>query len=185
LRGRAIRELLMCQPVPNPPGNVDFTAVQDTANKEMPTARIRLEAHINNPVCAGCHKITDPLGLTLERFDGIGKFRARENDALIDPSGRMGPARFSGALGLGQTMAKDPQTTQCVASRAIQYATGRPTASDEFVEATEKGFAKASYNIRALFLRVATAPAAYQVTSEALDAQSQHVTMATVRQRKR
>ncbi len=183
LRGRAIRELLMCQPVPNPPGNVDFTAVQDTANKAMPTARIRLEAHINNPVCAGCHKITDPLGLTLERFDGIGAYRSKENDAEIDTSGSIGRTSFAGAMGLGQTMAKDPQTTQCVASRAIQYAMGRPTAADELVETTEQDFAAAGYSIRSLFLRVATAPAIYQVTPAAVDNQSSQISMTTVRQR--
>ncbi|MCX7864891.1 MAG: DUF1592 domain-containing protein, partial [Novosphingobium sp.] len=58
LRGRAIRELLMCQPVPNPPGNVNFTAVQDTSNTAMPTARIRLNAHNVDPACTGCHLIT-------------------------------------------------------------------------------------------------------------------------------
>jgi hypothetical protein len=183
LRGRAIRELLMCQPVPNPPGNVDFTAVQDTASTAMPTARIRLEAHINNPVCAGCHKITDPLGLTLERFDGIGAFRAKENGAEIDISGAMGRTTFSGAMGLGQAMAKDPQTTQCVASRAIQYAMGRPTVADELVETTEQGFAAAGYTIRSLFLKVATAPAAYQVIPAAIDNHSTQISLTTLRRR--
>jgi hypothetical protein len=181
LRGRAIRELLMCQPVPNPPGNVDFTAVQETENKAMPTARIRLDAHINNPVCAGCHKITDPLGLTLERFDGIGAFRAKENDAPIDTAGAIGASTFSGALGLGQIMAKDPQTTQCVASRAIQYATGRPTAADSLIESTEQNFAARSYTIRSLFLQVATMPAAYQVADESIGNSASHITMANIR----
>ena len=75
LRGRAIRELLLCQPVPNPPGNVNFTAVQDVTSTAMPTAKMRLTAHNSDPVCAACHKITDPLGLPLEKFDGIGAFR--------------------------------------------------------------------------------------------------------------
>ena len=89
LRGKAIRELLLCQKVPAPPNNVDFKLVQDTASTEYRTARDRLTAHSNNETCAGCHKIIDPLGLALENFDGIGGFRARENDAAIDPSGTL------------------------------------------------------------------------------------------------
>ena len=69
LRGRAIREVLMCQPVPNPPGNVNFTAVQDVTNKAMPTARIRLNAHNTDPVCAGLSQDYRPGGT------GVGKVR--------------------------------------------------------------------------------------------------------------
>lgn len=181
LRGRAIRELLMCQPVPDPPGNVNFTAVQDTANKAMPTARIRLGQHSTDAVCSGCHKITDPIGLSLERFDGIGMGRMTENGATIDTSGMLGTAKFQGAAGLGQALAADPQTTQCVTTRAIQYATGFNEAPDALIEAVEKDFAAGKYNIRSLFLRVATAPEAYQVQSKPLDTAKQ-VTMADVRQ---
>jgi hypothetical protein len=179
LRGRAIRELLMCEPVPNPPGNVNFTAVQDTANKAKPTARIRLMAHATDPSCSGCHKITDPVGLSLERFDGIGMFRKTENDAPIDPSGVMDGASFMGAAGLGKTMAESPSTTQCVAMRALSYATGK--SSDDvspWVEALERRFAASGYAIRALFVQVATMPEAYQVTSKPIENTPAHVSLA-------
>lgn len=167
LRGRAIRELLMCQPVPNPPGNVNFTAVQDTTNKAMPTARVRLTAHVEDPVCAGCHAITDPIGLTLERFDGIGQGRMTENGAPIDVSGTMDGKAFQGAPGLGAALAANPQTTQCVAGRALEYATGRPSSDEaDLVEGLEKRFAAQGYGIRALFLQVATMPEAYQVKTD-------------------
>lgn len=179
LRGRAIREVLMCQPVPNPPGNVNFTAVQDVHNKAMPTARNRLGAHSTDPVCASCHKITDPLGLSLERFDGIGAYRRIENDAEIDPSGSMDGKSFVGATGLGQQLAASLDTTQCVASRALQYATARN--SDEVsrqVANLEKRFAAKGYNIRALFLNVATMPEAYTVPASQPVNGSVHVSLA-------
>jgi len=161
LRGRAIRELLMCQPVPNPPGNVNFTAVQDTANKAMPTARIRLSAHATDPVCAGCHRITDPIGLGLEKFDGIGGFRATENDALIDTSGSMDGTDFKGASGLGKALAESPAVPECVASRAFEYAVGRHTEDPALLGALTKRFGDAGFGIRALFLEVATMPQAW------------------------
>ena len=170
LRGRAIRELLMCQPVPNPPGNVNFTAVQDVHNKATPTARSRLSAHSTDEVCAGCHKITDPVGLSLERFDGIGAFRSTENDAAIDSSGMLDGLHFEGAAGLGKTLAASPDTTQCVAARALEYATGFGSEDvSPWVEALDKQFAASGYGIRALFLQVATMPETWRVTAAPLD----------------
>lgn len=175
LRGRAIREVLMCQPVPNPPGNVNFTAVQDTTNKAMPTARIRLDAHNADPVCAACHKITDPIGLTLERFDGIGGVRMIENGAQIDVSGSMDGVHFQGGSGLGKALAGSPDTTQCFTSRVLEYATGRPAEEASLVEALEERFAAGNYAIRALFQRVASMPEAYRVPSDKLENSPTHV----------
>lgn len=164
LRGRAVRELLMCEPVPNPPGNVNFTAVQDVNSKIMRTARMRLTAHNTDPVCTGCHQITDPIGLPLERFDGIGAFRSQENETAIDASGTFEGQPFIGAKGLGKALASSPATTQCVASRAIEYATGRASEEDvDLISALNENFATNGYRLAALFLRVATMPEAYRV----------------------
>ena len=177
LRGRAIRELLMCQPVPNPPGNVNFTAVQDTANKAMPTARIRLDAHNVDPACTGCHKITDPVGLTLERFDGIGMYRQMENGAAIDISGGMNGQSFSGGNGLGKAIAASPEATTCVTGRALEYATGwTMDEAGELVERLEQDFARDGYTIRSLFLSVATMPETWQVRTPSLETNS-HLSM--------
>jgi len=179
LRGRAIRELLMCQPVPDPPGDVNFTAVQDTANKAMPTARIRLTSHRTDPVCAGCHMITDPIGLGLEKFDGIGAFRATENGAPIDSSGSLDGLDFVNARGLGLALSKNEAITQCVSSRALEYATaGSPDEQYELVDGLNRSFAENGYRIRDLFLRVATLPETYQARSEPLKAGETRVTMA-------
>ena len=52
----------------------------------------RLGAHINQPTCAGCHKIMDPVGLAMENFDSAGGFRTTENDTPIDTSGERSTA---------------------------------------------------------------------------------------------
>lgn len=163
LRGRAIREVLMCQPVPNPPGNVNFTAVQDIHNKATPTARDRLQQHATDPTCSGCHRITDPVGLSLEKFDGIGAFRSIENDTPISSAGSIDGADFEGAEGLGKLLSENPATTQCVASRALEYAVGRPAEDSAVIEAMDKKFGASGYSIRTLFLTVATMPEAWRV----------------------
>ncbi|MDE2301656.1 MAG: DUF1592 domain-containing protein [Sphingomonadales bacterium] len=171
LRGRAIRELLLCQPVPNPPGNVNFTAVQDVKNRAMPTARVRLAAHMTDENCAGCHRLTDPLGLSLERFDGIGGWRTTENGAVIDPAGKLDKQDFSGAEGLGKLLAASPDASQCVASRALEYVRGQPSDdADAMVESLDSHFAASGYRIRALFLDAVTQPQVWEVKEPPLGA---------------
>jgi hypothetical protein len=171
IRGRAIRERLLCQPVPDPPGNVNFTVVQDTSNQVLRTARARLTAHATDPSCSSCHRITDPIGLPLEHFDGIGAFRQTENKAEIDVSGTFEGTAFTGAAGLGQALAANPATTECAAGRALEYATGRATDDEaKTVSALEKGFATDGYRFPALMLRIATLPGAYQIKNTPLPA---------------
>jgi hypothetical protein len=178
LRGRAVRELLMCQPVPDPPGNVNFTAVQETSNKAMPTARIRLTEHNTDAVCAGCHKITDPIGFALERFDGIGQFRMTENDTTIDVSSEVNGEAFAGASGLGKLVAGSPDTTMCLSTKALDYALGRKNEDEDLIERVDQKFAAANYSIRDLFLKIATMPEAYRVESKPIEGARTQVSLA-------
>jgi hypothetical protein len=183
LRGRAIRELLLCQPVPNPPGNVNFTVVQDTSNKVLRTARARLTAHATDPACSACHKITDPIGLPLENFDGIGAFRKQENETDIDVAGLFEGEHFNGAVGLGKAIAASPSTTECVAGRAWEYATGHALADDSTQAMTlDKSFAANGYRISSLFARVATSPDAYRFPATSEKTAPAQLTMATADQ---
>ncbi len=169
LRGRAVRELILCQKVPDPPGDVNFALVQDTSNPNFKTARQRLEAHRSNPTCAGCHKIMDPIGLAMENFDGAGQFRQSENGAPIDASGEIGGKTFLGAAGLAATLHDDPATASCLVSRAYQYATGRLTGKDErdWMSYLQKSFADDGYRFPELLRRIATSKAFFAVQQSA------------------
>lgn len=136
--------------------------MQDINNKTMATARIRLGVHNNDPVCAGCHALTDPIGLPLEHFDGLGSGRKTENGAPIDVTANVEDAPVSGAAGLGKALAANPATTECVANRALEYATGRSTEEAADTSAVlQKAFAANGFRIRDLFLQVATMPSAW------------------------
>ncbi len=126
LRGKALRELLLCQTVPRPPPNVDFSLLED-ANSRLKTARERLDVHRVNPVCAGCHKLTDPIGLAFENFDGAGQFRATERGATIDSSGVLDGKNFEDLAGLSQVIHDHPQLSACLVKRVYGWATGGPT----------------------------------------------------------
>jgi len=158
LRGKALREVLMCQHIPTPPANVNFTIVQDTSNPNLRTTRERLKAHLDDEECASCHKLTDPMGLTLDSFDGAGQFRAQENGVAIDTSGSLGTVKFADAAGLGQALHDDPQVPQCLAQSAWRYAVGRDALASEapVAAALNTGFAQSGFRIRALFRQIAT-----------------------------
>ena len=164
LRGKALRELLLCQPVPDPPANVNFSLVEDTKNLERRTARDRLTKHRELRACASCHRIMDPIGLTLEEFDGVGSYRTTENDAPIDVSGELDGTEFAGAVGLGETLSRHPSLPGCLASRAAEYAVRRSLmpADQGWVEEMTSRFAEDGYRIPALFRTVVMSPAFFK-----------------------
>ena len=90
LRGKWVMEVLLGTPPPPPPPAVpdlDETAsVQDGRNL---TTRERMEIHRTNPTCNACHRFMDPLGLALDNFDVVGKWRIRENGMPLDTRGEM------------------------------------------------------------------------------------------------
>ena len=73
LRGKWILENLLGTPPPPPPA--DVPPLEPTPGKVFKTMRERMAMHRDNPACAGCHRVTDPLGFVLENFDGVGAFR--------------------------------------------------------------------------------------------------------------
>lgn len=124
LRGKALRELFLCQKVPDPPPNVDFSALEEAG--DVATARERLKVHNTNPSCAGCHLITDPMGLALENFDGAGRYRATENGVELDISGELDGALYDDVAGLATAMRNHPKLSNCLVNRLYAYGTGGP-----------------------------------------------------------
>jgi hypothetical protein len=166
LRGKALREVFLCQKVPDPPGNVNFNIVQDTKNPLYKTVRQRLEAHRTAPTCTGCHKMMDPIGLALENFDSIGTYRAAENDTAIDSSGEIDGVKFPNARGLGKAIHDHPATGACLVNRLYAYALGRaPTKAEaEWLRAdVMKDFTTAGYKLRPLMHEMATSDVFFRV----------------------
>lgn len=174
LRGKAIRTTLLCQKVPDPPGNVNFTVVQDTANPNYKTARERLTAHATEAMCTGCHKLVDPIGLGLETFDSAGSVRTTENGAVIDTTGELNGHKFKDAAGLAQAVHDDPSATSCVVDRAYAYALGRaPNKGDaDQLAVLKKNFAASGYKFPDLLRNVALSEAATRASLPQMGAAS-------------
>lgn len=121
VRGKFVREALLCQAMPAAPPDVGELP---EPSPDLPTMRERLVEHRENPACASCHAYTDPIGLALENFDAIGAFRELENGAVIDPSGELDGVRFADARGLGEVLSQHPALTGCLVRNLYRYATG-------------------------------------------------------------
>lgn len=156
-RGKFVREALLCQKVPPPPPAVNFAIVQDIANPVYKTARERLKAHQENPACAGCHALTDPIGLSMENYDAIGAFRSTENGQAIDPRGRLSGKAFADLVEMQVVLRNEPSLTSCLTQRVFEYGVGRAAEPSEtgYIEYIQQQFADSSYRVPALMRAIA------------------------------
>lgn len=129
LRGLYVTEALLCQHMPPPPPEVaDATVDIDDSNPL--TQRDRLEQHRNDPVCAACHNLFDPLGYPFESFDATGAFRQTEAGLPLDLSTNI-PAYLDpdetavkDVTELGQRLAQLDVTYDCLAQNLFTYTVG-------------------------------------------------------------
>lgn len=175
LRGVALRETFLCQDVPDPPPNVDFSVVQDTDNTTLRTARQRLDGHRTQPACASCHRLMDPIGLTLENFDGTGAYRQRENGVVIDASGSLDGRDFTSPDQIGQAMHDHPQTPRCFVDKLYRSAVGRELIPGErpWMDYLNQSFATNGYRVPDLMRTIALSRTFYAVSAPSAEGEPQ------------
>jgi len=89
-RGRWILENLLGAPIPNPPPGVETNLDKSVGVATTATSlRQRLERHRQNPACASCHAVMDPIGFALENYDLIGKWRDTDGGVPVNASGTL------------------------------------------------------------------------------------------------
>jgi hypothetical protein len=88
LRGKWVMEVLMGSPPPAPPPNVpDLEKTGGAKEGRLLTTRERMEIHRANATCKSCHQFIDPIGLAMDNFDVMGRWRIRENGSPLDTRG--------------------------------------------------------------------------------------------------
>ncbi|MES1261243.1 MAG: DUF1588 domain-containing protein, partial [Acidobacteriota bacterium] len=146
-RGLFVREQFLCQHVPDPPPGVNTNLPPVTEAKPQ-TNRDRMSEHATNPTCATCHKLIDPIGFGLEKFDAVGarrdqfslQFRGNRGGGEgrgmapktvhleIDSAGVVAgipDSQFSSPAQLGAVLAKSAQCQECVVKQYFRYTAGR------------------------------------------------------------
>ena len=123
-RGQFIADALLCRVVPPPPPGVDVNLDMDM-DPTPKTAREQLKKHRENPSCAGCHNMMDPMGLALENFDSTGRFRPDDQGLTIDASGDLDGVAFANGGELAGLLRDHPEASMCLVRKLYTYTTGR------------------------------------------------------------
>ena len=168
-RGVWVLENLMGASPPQPPANVNTNL--DGQNFETPDGpmpvRRRMELHRQNPACASCHQIMDPLGLSLENFDLVGRWRTQEGDSPIDASGKLIDGRkLDGPVSLRQALLAEPeQFVTAFTERLLGFALGRGIEYQDMpaVRAIVHRAQREDYHFSSLLLGVVESPQFLQV----------------------
>jgi len=173
-RGIFIREQLLCQHVPNPPPGVNTEIPEPTADRPL-GRRQRMEAHRDNPVCASCHRLMDPIGFGLEHYDGVGRWRDAEAISLgdgaraktielpIDSNGEiagLANSAFADPTQLGHILAESRACQECIAKQMFRYAFGRvETAADrETLRQVFTAFRDSGFRFKELLVALVRSP---------------------------
>ena len=153
-RGLYILDNILGSPPAPPPPNIPSLeeAGKDVAGR-TPTVRESMVLHRTQPMCASCHSRMDPLGLALENFNALGRYREKERAGPVDASGKLiSGESFTNLQGLKRILVEGHRRDfyRCLTEKLLTYSLGRGLealdveAVDTIVERIEKGDGRAS-----------------------------------------
>ena len=176
-RGLFVREQLLCQHVPQPPPGVNTNLPEVKEDRPM-TNRERLADHLTNESCASCHKLIDPIGFGLEKFDAAGRYQEKfvahaaqgreeakkgkvDMELPIDISGQVAGLRnseFQNPPQLGKILSESDACRACVAKQVFRYCLGRTeTRADQPVlDHALKAFTSSQFQFKELMIAIVT-----------------------------
>jgi Protein of unknown function (DUF1592)/Protein of unknown function (DUF1588)/Protein of unknown function (DUF1587)/Protein of unknown function (DUF1595)/Protein of unknown function (DUF1585) len=168
LRGKFVREKLLCQQVAPPPQNIVITPppiMPGVSTREMFTMHSQVQP------CKGCHTLMDPIGFGFENYDGIGQWRSVDQGQPVDSSGSLSGSdvdgTFAGAVDLAHKLAQSSEVRDCVATEWFRYAMGRGESTDDAcsLQSLKQSFTASQSDMRQLLVAV-TQTAAFRYRQE-------------------
>jgi mono/diheme cytochrome c family protein len=178
-RGMFVREHLLCQVVPNPPPGVNTNLPEPSSAEAARAKRERMLEHVENASCSGCHRLMDPIGFGLEKYDAIGAWRDKE---IVDVYAGAGESRrskpvsvditatgeiaglpnstFGDARALGRVLASSPVCQDCVVKQMFRYAFGRAELPSDrsTVTSTAATFRSSGFKFKELLISLVRSP---------------------------
>lgn len=125
-RGLFVLDQILGAPPPPPPPDIPPLEQSAEANPHA-SVREQLALHVANPTCAACHTRLDPIGLSFEHFDAIGRWRAEEGGVPIDATGTLpGNIELKGSEDLKRVLLeRSDQFIEALSAKVLTYALGR------------------------------------------------------------
>jgi hypothetical protein len=163
MRGKWVMEVMMGSPPPPPPPNVPtLDATKGESDGKTLSVRERMEQHRKSPACASCHRVIDPLGLSLENFDVTGKWRIKDNGVPVDSTGTLYDGTpLAGPAGLRAALLKHQDVFMLSFTESLMtYALGRRIEPQDMsaVRKMIKDAAKRDYRVSAFVQAIAISP---------------------------
>lgn len=126
-RGLFVLDQLLGSPPPPPPPDVPPLEQAAPHDGRGVSARELLALHAADPGCASCHTRMDPIGLALEQFDTLGRWRDAIDGVPIDASGVLPDGTsFDGPRGLKRLLlGREREVAEHLAGKLLSYAVGR------------------------------------------------------------
>jgi len=167
-RGKFIKTALLCDPPPPPPPSVVAILPEADPNVGEQTLRQRLEDYFAEPSCGACHQLTDVIGFSLENFNGIGRFRTKDNGLPIDSTGNYKGETFTNMVGFTDLLAKDPDAMNCMVRRSYRHVVGRVEgeADEPLVQEIEAKYLASGYVFKEMLLDIVGSEAFLWVSDE-------------------
>ena len=121
-RGLFVQKLLLCTELPAPPAGVDL----DDPDFEGLSQRELAELRASEEACRACHSVIDPVGLTFEHYDALGRYRTDIEGEPVDASADIvGLGEVDDAIELMDLLVADPRVSACLSRNLVTYALGR------------------------------------------------------------
>jgi hypothetical protein len=157
-RGDFILKNLLCIHLQPPAIEVDDLPPPDPSL----TTRERFELHTEEPGCASCHSIMDPIGFGFEHYNPVGAWREYDGDNPVDASGELSignpnvDGAFNGAVELIDRLMDSEELHRCVPTQWVQFALQRPEADADVCdqERLYRRFVESGFDIRDLILNI-------------------------------
>jgi hypothetical protein len=168
-RGKWFLQTFLGVSPPDPPPNVPQIKdkpVDATGNAKALTMRQTMEAHHTDPVCSSCHKIFEPIGLAMENFDAVGKWRTQDDGTPIDATGVLvDGTKLDGVKSLRDSMLRySDQFERVVTEKLMIYALGRGVEYQDMplVRSIVRESAPTKYRFSSVVLGIVKSPAFQQ-----------------------
>lgn len=157
-RGKWVLGQLLCaEPPPPPPGipSLDEKKLSNGSLREL------MAAHRVNRRCTSCHLTMDPIGLALENYDAIGRYRERDAGGVIDASGQLPDGtKLSNTSDLVSHLAAAPAFARCLERQLLTYALGRGLDGRDEAQLAllERAVQKSKFSFSTLAVAIALSP---------------------------
>ena len=143
------------------PPSEAFTPLSPDLHPDL-TTRERVDLQTSPESCQVCHYKINGLGFCLENYDAVGRFRDKEHEKTIDPTGSYvatngDEVKFSGVADLAKYLAQSEDARRAFVSRAFQHLVKQPPAAygADTLDTLVASFDENECSIRKLIVEIA------------------------------